>query len=239
MRYRHTDLRLPFPGCKSALVHTGAPPAALSSAGVSSGCAAFTQCEGVTPGAAEPCHFAWRAAGAADPVERFKGVHVTCPPLPAQVATAAASSRPHKSMYQRAGFFVSYNNSSLEPNMTAAVRAMAARHPGVPLYAIGHSMGAAMATIAALDLKFKANLSDVRLVTFGSPRVGNDVFARFLQSQTTVRCPYVAYCSESVKVFPRSASATLMVSRAMALGMLMSATARTSWVVLVRHLQVF
>lgn len=71
--------------------------------------------------------------------------------------------------------------------MTAAVRAMAARHPGAPLYAIGHSMGAAMATIAALDLKFKANLSDVRLVTFGSPRVGNDVFARFTQSQTTVR----------------------------------------------------
>jgi hypothetical protein len=70
--------------------------------------------------------------------------------------------------------------------MTAAVRAMAARHPGAPLYAIGHSMGAAMATIAALDLKFKANLSDVRLVTFGSPRVGNDVFARFTQSQTTV-----------------------------------------------------
>ncbi len=63
---------------------------------------------------------------------------------------------------------------------------MAARHPGAPLYAIGHSMGAAMATIAALDLKFKANLSDVRLVTFGSPRVGNDVFARFTQSQTTV-----------------------------------------------------
>jgi alpha-beta hydrolase superfamily lysophospholipase len=86
-----------------------------------------------------------------------------------------------------AGFFVSYNNSSLEPNITAAVRAMAARHPGAPLYAIGHSMGAAMATIAALDLKFKANLSDVRLVTFGSPRVGNDVFARFTQSQTTVR----------------------------------------------------
>ena len=99
-----------------------------------------------------------------------------------------------------AGFFVSYNNSSLEPNMTAAVRAMAARHPGVPLYAIGHSMGAAMATIAALDLKFKANLSDVRLVTFGSPRVGNDVFARFLQSQTTVRCPCDAFVPEAPQV---------------------------------------
>ena len=86
---------------------------------------------------------------------------------------------------------MSWNNSALEPNITAAVRAMAARYPGVPLYAVGHSMGAAMATIAALDLKFKANLSDVRLVTFGSPRVGNEVFARFLQSQTTVRAPVV------------------------------------------------
>jgi hypothetical protein len=90
----------------------------------------------------------------------------------------------------RAGFYVSYNNSMLEPNMTAAVRNMSAAHPGAPLYVIGHSMGAALATICAMDIKFKAGLSDVRLFTFGSPRVGNDVFASFVDNQTTVRlCP--------------------------------------------------
>ena len=86
-----------------------------------------------------------------------------------------------------AGFYVSYNNSSLEPNITASVRKMAAAHPGTPLYVIGHSMGAALATICAMDVKFKAGLSDVRLYTFGSPRVGNDVFASFVANQTTVR----------------------------------------------------
>jgi hypothetical protein len=82
---------------------------------------------------------------------------------------------------------VSYNDSSLEPNITAAVRAMAAAHPGAPLYVLGHSMGAALATICAMDVKFKANLTDVRLYTFGSPRVGNDKFAAFVANQTTVR----------------------------------------------------
>ena len=39
---------------------------------------------------------------------------------------------------------MSWNNSALEPNITAAVRAMAARYQGVLLYAVGHSMGAEM-----------------------------------------------------------------------------------------------
>lgn len=88
-----------------------------------------------------------------------------------------------------AGFYVSYNDSSLEPNITTAVRNMAAAHPGAPLYVIGHSMGAALATICAMDVKFKAGLTDVRLYTFGSPRVGNDIFANFVVNQTTVCLP--------------------------------------------------
>ncbi len=88
-----------------------------------------------------------------------------------------------------AGFYVSYNNSMLEPNITAAVRKMHAEHPNAPLYAIGHSMGAALATICAMDVKFKVGLRDVRLYTFGSPRVGNLEFANFVYSQTTVRRP--------------------------------------------------
>lgn len=63
---------------------------------------------------------------------------------------------------------------------------MSAAHPGAPLYVIGHSMGAALATICAMDVKFKAGLSDVHLFTFGSPRVGNDIFASFVMSQTSV-----------------------------------------------------
>ena len=87
-----------------------------------------------------------------------------------------------------AGFYVSYNNSMLEPNITASIRKMHAEHPTAPLYAIGHSMGAALATICAMDVKFKVGLKDVRLYTFGSPRVGNAEFASFVYSQTKVGC---------------------------------------------------
>lgn len=87
-----------------------------------------------------------------------------------------------------AGFYVSYNNSMLEPNITASIRKMHAEHPNAPLYAIGHSMGAALATICAMDVKFKVGLKDVRLYTFGSPRVGNAEFASFVYSQTKVGC---------------------------------------------------
>ena len=83
---------------------------------------------------------------------------------------------------------MSYNNSMLEPNITESIRKMAAEHPGAPLYAIGHSMGAALATICAMDVKFKANLTDVRLYTFGSPRVGNAEFAKFVYNQTKASC---------------------------------------------------
>jgi predicted lipase len=70
--------------------------------------------------------------------------------------------------------------------MTEAVRELTAEHPGRPVYVIGHSLGAAMATIAAVDLRFKLDLTDVRLYTFGSPRVGNQIFSKFVRKHTQV-----------------------------------------------------
>ena len=61
------------------------------------------------------------------------------------------------------------------------------QYPGDPWYVIGHSMGAAMATLSALDLKFSIQPTpDVRVYTFGSPRVGNDIFATFFESTIQV-----------------------------------------------------
>ena len=50
-------------------------------------------------------------------------------------------------------------------------------------------MGAAMAHVCILDLKFKYDLPKERLFlyTFGSPRIGNDIFAKFLRAQVQVR----------------------------------------------------
>lgn len=45
------------------------------------------------------------------------------------------------------------------------------------------SLGGALATLCALDLKLNFGARDVRLYTYGSPRVGNSVFAEWFESQ--------------------------------------------------------
>lgn len=51
----------------------------------------------------------------------------------------------------------------------------------VSLLFTGHSLGGALATIAATDIKqnFAQNVRDINLVTFSSPRVGNQDFANY------------------------------------------------------------
>ena len=82
---------------------------------------------------------------------------------------------------------MSYNTSNLAPNITEAVGNLIQRHPGKPLYVAGHSMGGALATLCAIDLKFAFGLPDVRVYTYGSPRVGNDIFASFFAANIQVR----------------------------------------------------
>ncbi|MES2038551.1 MAG: lipase family protein [Pseudomonadota bacterium] len=61
------------------------------------------------------------------------------------------------------------------------------------IYITGHSLGAAVATLAA------AMLPDSRLVTFGSPRVGNAVFAAMFKNRVVDR--YVD-CADIVTILP-------------------------------------
>jgi len=93
------------------------------------------------------------------------------------------------------GFYASWNSSALAPNLTAAAGRLVDRFPGRPLYVVGHSLGAALATVAAVDMKSRLEAErrresesfrplDVRLVTFGSPRVGNAAFASFVRQAT-------------------------------------------------------
>ncbi|KAI4134208.1 MAG: hypothetical protein LQ347_001719 [Umbilicaria vellea] len=59
-------------------------------------------------------------------------------------------------------------------------------HPDYSLVVTGHSLGAAVATLAAANLrKLDSHLANVtELYTFGSPRVGDETTAEFLTSQS-------------------------------------------------------
>ncbi|KAB5547318.1 Alpha/Beta hydrolase protein [Coniochaeta sp. 2T2.1] len=67
-------------------------------------------------------------------------------------------------------------SSSVKSGVTAALKA----NPGFAVVATGHSLGGAVATLAAAALRSSAS---VDLYTYGSPRVGNDAFANFVSSQ--------------------------------------------------------
>lgn len=71
------------------------------------------------------------------------------------------------------GFFHCLNASTIASQVGSSLTALLAAHPGAPVYFLGHSLGAAMATIAAPYAKATLGIKDVRLWTYGSPRTGN------------------------------------------------------------------
>lgn len=77
-----------------------------------------------------------------------------------------------------AGFWRSY--ASIREPILAQLRQMQGK-----VHLVGHSLGAAMATLCAMDLysaKIVPDAANMELTTFGSPRVGNGVFASIFDS---------------------------------------------------------
>jgi hypothetical protein len=74
-------------------------------------------------------------------------------PVPGGAASGAAV---------HTGFYLSWNDSALAPNLTAAAADLARAHPGAPLYIAGHSLGAALATVAAVDIRARLEAAWLR-----------------------------------------------------------------------------
>ena len=76
-------------------------------------------------------------------------------------------------------FYDGYNNQ-LRNSLLTQVRELVKSYSGFSFYITGHSLGGALATIAALDLSCNGLVSknQLHLYTFGSPRVGDVNLAR-------------------------------------------------------------
>mmetsp|Transcript_17260 Transcript_17260/g.60642 ORF Transcript_17260/g.60642 Transcript_17260/m.60642 type:complete len:296 (-) Transcript_17260:4542-5429(-) len=64
-----------------------------------------------------------------------------------------------------------------------------AKHPSAPLRVTGHSLGGALAQLAALAMA-EAGMSPAEVLTFGSPRVGNAAFAKYFAASMTTAPHY-------------------------------------------------
>jgi predicted lipase len=67
----------------------------------------------------------------------------------------------------------------------------------------GHSLGAAVATLASLDIQRQLGV-DVHLYTYGSPRVGNRAFATMVDEQLSGRAFRVVHNHDVVPHLPRT-----------------------------------
>jgi hypothetical protein len=98
----------------------------------------------------------------------------------------------HAGARVHSGFLDAY--ADIASSVRAVVMMLIRRYPEGTVVVTGHSLGGAVATLCAADLKYHlGQASKVELVTFGSPRVGNDDFAGFMNFifQTSATDPAV------------------------------------------------
>jgi len=75
------------------------------------------------------------------------------------------------------GFFKA--EQSLIGDVQTEVQRLTTLYPDYTVYITGHSLGGAVTVLASLDLTL-AGISGIQTYTFGSPRVGNDLFAQLV-----------------------------------------------------------
>jgi len=70
----------------------------------------------------------------------------------------------------------------MQQQMFDAVTLHRSKHQNATLAVVGYSLGAALATFAAVDLKNHYPQDKFSFYSFGSPRTGNDKFADYVMS---------------------------------------------------------
>ncbi|KAL2154860.1 hypothetical protein VTH82DRAFT_3536 [Thermothelomyces myriococcoides] len=76
------------------------------------------------------------------------------------------------------GFMASWRNA--REVVIPALKAAREQYPGYRVHLIGHSLGGAVAALAALELRVGLGWQDVVVTTFGEPRVGNAELADYI-----------------------------------------------------------
>lgn len=100
---------------------------------------------------------------------------------PSFFTSASSISAAEQSVLVHQGFDTAYQR--LRPQILAALL----QHPGKKVYVFGHSLGAAQATLCALDLAVNAasSIQTLTHVVSGSPRVGDSAFRSLFEKKVS------------------------------------------------------
>ncbi|KAJ7470899.1 alpha/beta-hydrolase [Mycena latifolia] len=102
------------------------------------------------------------------------------------------------------GFLTAWNSVASSVIMTA--RTQLAEHPGYQLVSTGHSLGGALASLAAISLQQNLPGNIVRMYTYGQPRTFNPTAANWINEQFRSRAFRAVHTSDGVPTaIPQSA----------------------------------
>ncbi|KAI0020152.1 alpha/beta-hydrolase [Xylariomycetidae sp. FL0641] len=86
------------------------------------------------------------------------------------------------------GFFASWQIA--RKTVLPQLKDLHKQYPEYPIHLVGHSLGGAVAALAALELKVMLGWDDIVVTTFGEPRVGNAGFVEYLDVVFDLHRPY-------------------------------------------------
>ena len=76
------------------------------------------------------------------------------------------------------GFLASWR--SAREVVLPALKEVREKYPDYPVHLVGHSLGGAVAALAALEIRLSLGWTGVKVTTFGEPRLGNGELVRYL-----------------------------------------------------------
>ncbi|ETW78686.1 Lipase, class 3 [Heterobasidion irregulare TC 32-1] len=79
------------------------------------------------------------------------------------------------------GFQNAWN--SVASQVISSVRSQLVSHPGYTIVTSGHSLGAALSSLAGITLQQNFPFSPIRMYTYGQPRTGNDKYASWVNDK--------------------------------------------------------
>ncbi|KMZ72989.1 putative class 3 lipase [Zostera marina] len=77
------------------------------------------------------------------------------------------------------GFYYAYHNTTLRDGILDGILHAKNLYGDIGIVVTGHSMGGAIASFCALDLAVNYKVKTVQLMTFGQPRIGNEIFSSY------------------------------------------------------------
>ncbi|KAF8160627.1 Alpha/Beta hydrolase protein [Crassisporium funariophilum] len=113
--------------------------------------------------------------GTLEVVDAFVDLHIIMKPLQTIGVTNVGDS------YVHTGFLFAYN--VVASTVLSAVKSQLASYPSYKVVVTGHSLGGAVASLAAISIKSAHANVPVKLYTYGQPRTGNAAFASYVENK--------------------------------------------------------